>query len=61
MPMPPEKYPIGLAKAREDLLALLGMALEASVIILWFIGETLLRLICLHIRAVEKPFKRPPK
>jgi len=61
MPMPPEKYPTGLAKARKDLLALLEMALEALVSILWPVVETLLGLVNFLIRAALRLFKQPPK
>ena len=40
--MRPEKYPSPLAKAGQDVKALLAMALEATVALLWLGVETLL-------------------
>ena len=59
--MPPEKYPTGLAKVREDFLVVLGLALEAFVSLLWFIVEALLGLVKLLRRAAQRLLKQPPK
>jgi len=57
--MNPKKFPTGISKISQDVLALSELALEFSVIFLWSIVETILRLFSLLMRSGKKVFNGP--